>query len=73
MDHSIVVPSLDELIEGAVRSHVGDDAEDNLASFVGIENRSGLSCLGFRADSGFDCIALSSEFLDGWDANKTIS
>ncbi len=73
MHHSVVAPSLHELIESAVWGHVGDDAEGSLASFVGCENRIGSSCLGFRADGGLDCIASSNEFLDSWDANKTIS
>ncbi len=73
MDHSLVAPSLDELIESAVWGHVGNDAEGSLASFVRCENCISSSCLGFRAGGGLDHIAFSNEFLDSWDANKTIS
>jgi hypothetical protein len=73
MDHSVVAPSLYEFIESAVWGNVGNDAEGSLSSFVGCENCIGLSCLGFRADGGFDRIAISNESLDSWDANKSIS
>jgi hypothetical protein len=73
MDHSVVAPSLDELIEGAVRVTSGMMRKVVLLASSGCENRNGLSCLGFRADGGFDRIAFSNEFLDGRDADKTIS
>jgi len=73
MDHSVVAPSLHEFIESAVQGNVGNDAECGVSSFVGCENCIGLSCLGFRTDGGLDRVAFSNEFLDSWDANKTIS
>jgi len=47
VDHGIVAPSVDELIEGAVWGHVRNDAEGSLASFFGSENRLGLNRLGW--------------------------
>jgi hypothetical protein len=75
VDHSVIFPSHDELIESTVQSHVGDDSESNLTSFIESEDRFGLSCLGFGADNGFDCIlyAFSDKFLKGRNANKAAS
>jgi len=73
MDYSVIAPSLHELVERAVRGHVGNDAEGSLVSFVGCENCIGLSCLSFRADGGLHSKAFSNELLDDRDADKTIS
>ena len=71
VDHGIVAPSVDELIEGTVWGHVRNDAEGSLASFFGSENRLGLNRLSFRTDGGLDRMVVGNELLDSRNADKS--